>query len=48
MKQRIDAKIEPDLLADVRAALPEKMTLTAAIEAGLRLWLRSIRRKPKA
>ena len=48
MKQRIDAKIEPDLLAEVRVVLPvARVTLTAAIEEGLRLWLRAWRRKPK-
>ena len=49
MKEDIHARLQPDLLADVRSELQASgKTLTAAIEDGLRLWLKWMRRQPKA
>ena len=49
MKEDTHMRLDPDLLAAVRAEVPANArTVTAAVEAGLRLWLKAIRRKPKA
>jgi hypothetical protein len=48
MKARLDARIDPELLEEVRAHVPhEAKTLTEAVESGLRLWLKAIHRKPR-
>lgn len=47
-KQRIDARLEPTLLADIKAAaVAADVTVTSILEDALRRWLRASRRGKK-
>ena len=48
MKQRIDARVDPDLLVEVKSEIAARgVTLTHAVEDGLRRFLKAVRRTPK-
>ena len=48
MNQRIDARIDPALLTEVKSEVAGRgLTFTQALEDGLRRWLKAVRRSPK-